>query len=68
MNGAQVPVLGQLFFMVGMLVFLSMNGHLALLGMLFESFHRMPVGGRGLASADLWSHARLREPDVRRAR
>jgi len=47
-NGAPVPVLGQLFFMVGMLVFLALNGHLALLAMLFESFHVLPVGGGGL--------------------
>jgi flagellar biosynthetic protein FliR len=53
-NGAQVPVLGQLFFMVGMLLFLSMNGHLALIGMLFESFKVMPVGASGLIGADFW--------------
>lgn len=53
-NGAQVPVLGQLFFMVGMLLFLSMNGHLALIGMLFESFTVMPVGASGLIGADFW--------------
>ena len=53
-NGVQVPVLGQLFFMVGMLVFLSLNGHLALLGMLIESFHTLPVGSSGVASGDLW--------------
>ena len=47
-NGAPVPVLGQLFFMVGMLVFLGLNGHLALLAMLFDSFQILPVGGGGL--------------------
>ena len=54
-NGAQVPVIGQLFFMVGMLVFLAMDGHLALLVMLAESFHRMPAGSPGPVGADLWA-------------
>jgi flagellar biosynthetic protein FliR len=54
-NGAQVPVLGQLFFMVGMLLFLSMNGHLALISLLTQSFSGLPVGGAALSSADLWS-------------
>jgi len=54
-NGAQVPVIGQLFFMVGMLVFLSLNGHLALLAMLVQSFRSLPVGGPGLGAADLWT-------------
>ena len=53
-NGAQVPVLGQLFFMIGMLLFLAMNGHLALLALVAQSFHSMPVGGAEIARADLW--------------
>lgn len=53
-NGAQVPVLGQLFFMVGMLLFLSMNGHLALMGFVFESFKAMPIGSGGPRGQDMW--------------
>lgn len=54
-NGAQVPVLGQLFFMVGMLLFLAMNGHLALIAMLIESFRALPIGGAGLAGEAIWA-------------
>ncbi len=54
-NGATVPVLGQIFFMTGMLLFLSMNGHLALVGMLVESFHAMPAGGPGPGGEALWA-------------
>jgi flagellar biosynthetic protein FliR len=54
-NGAQVPVLGQLFFMVGMLLFLAMNGHLALLAMLVDSFRALPVGAAGLDGDALWA-------------
>ncbi len=54
-NGAQVPVVGQLFFMVGMLVFLSLNGHLALLAMLVESYRTLPVGGAGIGTQELWT-------------
>ena len=52
-NGAQVPVLGQLFFMLGMLIFLALNGHLALLAMLVKSFQALPVAGEGLHTNDL---------------
>jgi flagellar biosynthetic protein FliR len=51
-NGTPVPVLGQFYFMMGMLIFLALNGHLALLGMLFDSFRTLPVGGGGLDGAD----------------
>ena len=54
-NGVQVPVLGQFFFMVGMLLFLAMNGHLALVAMLVESFRALPVGAAGLGGDALWA-------------
>src|ERR1700761_262592 len=43
-RGAQVPVLGQLFMIFGTLTYLSINGHLMLLGALAESFHTLPIG------------------------
>jgi flagellar biosynthesis protein FliR len=43
-RGAQVPVLGQLFMIFGTLTYLSINGHLMLLGALAESFHSLPIG------------------------
>jgi len=52
-RGVNVPVLGQLFLMLGMLVFLAMNGHLALIQLLAKSFHAWPMGVNGLSLAAL---------------
>jgi flagellar biosynthetic protein FliR len=43
-RGAQTPVLGQLFMILGTLTYLAINGHLMLLGALAESFHSLPIG------------------------
>jgi len=43
-RGVNVPVLGQLFLMLGMLVFLAMDGHLALVQLLAKSFQTWPLG------------------------
>jgi flagellar biosynthetic protein FliR len=57
-RGAQVPVLGQMFMIFGTLIYLSINGHLMLLGALAESFHTLPIGahigGDFLLSVVLW--------------
>ena len=47
-RGVSIPVLGQLFLMLAMLVFLSLDGHLALIGLLAGSFEILPIGERGL--------------------
>ncbi|HEY2144530.1 MAG TPA: flagellar biosynthetic protein FliR [Steroidobacteraceae bacterium] len=43
-RGAQVPVLGQMFMIIGTLTYLALDGHLMLLGALAESFHTLPIG------------------------
>src|SRR5580692_3132825 len=43
-RGAQTPVLGQMFMIFGTLTYLSINGHLMLLGALADSFHSLPIG------------------------
>lgn len=48
-RGINIPVLGQLFLMLGMLIFLSLNGHLAMIQLLAESFHAWPIGVGGLS-------------------
>lgn len=48
-RGVNVPVLGQLFLVLGMLIFLTLNGHLALIDLLAESFFLLPVGSGGLS-------------------
>jgi len=47
-RGVSIPVLGQLFMMLGMLVFLSLDGHLALIQLLAQSFKSMPISSSGL--------------------
>ena len=57
-RGAQVPVLGQMFMIFGTLIYLSINGHLMLIGALAESFHTLPIGAHVgqdfLMSVVLW--------------
>jgi flagellar biosynthetic protein FliR len=48
-RGVSVPVVGQLFLMLGMLVFLSLDGHLALIRLLAESFRAWPISEGGLS-------------------
>lgn len=43
-RGVSVPVLSQFFVILGMLIFLSLGGHLALIRVLAESFETLPVG------------------------
>ena len=52
-RGVSVPVLSQFFVIVGVLIFLSLNGHLALLQMVAESFELLPVGEL-LSVASIW--------------
>ncbi|MFM9990864.1 MAG: flagellar biosynthetic protein FliR [Burkholderiaceae bacterium] len=40
----QVPVISQLFSLLGTLVFLSVGGHLIVFGLLLESFQVFPIG------------------------
>ena len=47
-NGVQVPVIGQYYVVLATLLFLAMNGHLALIGVLADSFQSLPIGGAGL--------------------
>ncbi|MFT4059587.1 MAG: flagellar biosynthetic protein FliR [Legionella sp.] len=51
---ASVPLVGQLYLLMITLVFLSLNGHLALVETLMESFKVMPVGKMTVTSSMLW--------------
>ena len=42
-NGAQVPVIGQFFSVLATLMFLSMNGHHAILQLMADSFTFLPI-------------------------
>lgn len=53
-RGVSVPVLSQFFLIIGILVFLSLDGHLATLGMLGQSFELLPIGEM-LSRDSLWA-------------
>ena len=52
-NGISVPVLGQFFNVVVVLLFVATNGHLVVLEILAESFHSLPVG-QALSANHYW--------------
>jgi flagellar biosynthetic protein FliR len=52
-NGVNVPVIGQYYVVIATLLFLAMNGHLALIHILVDSFHTLPVGVDALSREDL---------------
>lgn len=54
-NGVSVAVLSQFHLMLVTLLFLSMNGHLAMIEVLTESFYTLPVGGGFFTTNALWS-------------
>lgn len=47
-NGVQVPVVSQFYLLVATLAFVASNGHLALLGVMADSFQVIPVGLDGI--------------------
>lgn len=56
-NGQQVPVLSQLYLMMTTLLFLVMDGHLVLIGLLVESFQTLPIGPQGVDRDAFWAIA-----------
>ncbi len=51
-NGVNVPVLGQYYVVIATLLFLALNGHLALIRVLVDSFQSLPVGIDSLTRED----------------
>jgi flagellar biosynthetic protein FliR len=51
-NGINVPVLGQYYVVVATLLFLALNGHLALIRIVIDSFQTLPVGIDSLTRDD----------------
>ena len=54
-NGASTPTVGQLYTILVTLIFLVLNGHLALINTLVDGFHTLPIGTTGLGANGLWS-------------
>ena len=53
-SGFQVPVMSDLFSLVGLLLFITLNGHLILLGVLVKSFTIVPIAANGGIAAGGW--------------
>jgi flagellar biosynthesis protein FliR len=56
-HGASTPVVGQLYMLMVVLTFLALNGHLAMLESLVNSFQSMPIGMQGLSNDAFWQVA-----------
>jgi flagellar biosynthesis protein FliR len=54
-QGVQVPVVSTYFVIMATLMFLALNGHVALIELTLQSFYTMPVAVDGLTRADLWA-------------
>jgi flagellar biosynthetic protein FliR len=57
LRGVETPALGQFYSLLGVLVFLSLDGHIALIETLLTSFRGLPVGPHGLSLEALQSLA-----------
>lgn len=56
-NGVNVPVIGQYYVVVATLLFLALNGHLALIRVLVDSFQSLPIGIDSLSREEIRSVA-----------
>ncbi|MGB5623899.1 MAG: flagellar biosynthetic protein FliR [Gammaproteobacteria bacterium] len=50
-----VPVLSQFYVVISTLLFLAVNAHLALIGILVQSFELIPAGTSALGTTDAWA-------------
>ena len=55
LRGSSTPALGQLYVILATLTFLALGGHLALIEILINGLHSMPIGMNGLGAQGLWS-------------
>jgi len=53
LRSVETPALGQFYSLLGTLVFLALNGHIALIETLIASFRGLPVGPAGLSPDSL---------------
>jgi flagellar biosynthesis protein FliR len=54
-QGVQVPVVSSYFVIMSTLIFLALNGHVALIELTLMSFDSMPVAVDGIVRGDLWA-------------
>ncbi|WP_018953891.1 flagellar biosynthetic protein FliR [Thioalkalivibrio sulfidiphilus] len=54
-SGVQVPVVSSYFVIMSTLLFLALNGHVALIELTLLSFQALPVGVEGITREGLWA-------------
>lgn len=54
-SGVQVPVVSSYFVIMATLLFLALNGHVALIELTLLSFQALPVGVEGVTREGLWA-------------
>jgi flagellar biosynthetic protein FliR len=54
-NGVEVPVVSQFYSVFVTLIFLALDGHLALIDLVAQSFHTLPLAGGGLGAGGVWT-------------
>jgi flagellar biosynthetic protein FliR len=52
-TGVQVPVIAQFYLLLATLLFLSIDGHLLMIGLVIDSFTAIPIGNGGLTTTGL---------------
>jgi flagellar biosynthetic protein FliR len=50
LRGSSSPVLGQFYTLIATLTFLALNGHVAVIQVMVDGFHTMPVGTTGIGA------------------
>jgi len=58
-NGVSVTIISQFYLLTTTLLFLSVNGHLAILQIIVDSFNIMPINESGLSASDFYQIANL---------
>lgn len=53
LRGSPTPALGQFYTLLATLIFLALNGHIALIRILVDSFRGLPIGTAGLSARAL---------------
>jgi len=54
-NGSQAPVLSMFYILLVTLFFFLMDGHLAVIGLVIDSFQSLPIGLEGISYASFWN-------------
>ncbi|MGH1441689.1 MAG: flagellar biosynthetic protein FliR [Cellvibrionaceae bacterium] len=58
-NGVSVTIISQFYLLTTTLLFLSINGHLAILKIIVDSFTIMPIGETGFSASDFYQIVNL---------